>query len=98
VRLTLTRRELILIKSFIENVDQGTWIDQLTDKLERAIARIDEQKIPPRRKVPLDWRPDERRALCLACGWEGTLTKTNPCPTCRQKVNPLLFDGRKKTT
>lgn len=95
-RVELTRDELVLIKSFIENVDQGAWIDRLTDKLERAIARIEGWKVTPRREnIDLDSPADERRALCRSCGWNGTLTKTSPCPTCGQKVNPLLFDGRK---
>lgn len=96
-RVELTHDELVLIKSFIENIDQGAWIDRLTDKLERAIARIGGHRIPAQRKVvALDSPADERRALCRACGWNGTVTKTRPCPTCGQKVNPLIYDGRTK--
>ena len=95
-RVALTRRELLFIKSFIENVDPGTETDRLLDKLESAIARLDGTRVP-RRGVDgaLPSEPDQRRALCRSCGWDGTLTKTGPCPTCGQKVNPLLFDGRK---
>ena len=94
-RVTLTRRELRFIKSFIENVNPGTETDRLLDKLEGAIARIDGTVVARRKPdaiLPSD--PDQRRALCRNCGWNGTLTKTTPCPTCGQKVNPLLFDER----
>lgn len=94
-RVELTHDELRLIKSFIDNVDPRGWIDRLMDKLERAIARIEGRKVTARRKiVSLKSPADERRALCRACGWDGTLTKTSPCPTCGQKVNPLLYNGR----
>jgi predicted Zn-ribbon and HTH transcriptional regulator len=95
-RVTFTRRELLFIKSFIENVAPGTETDRLLDKLEIAIARIDGTKIG-RRKANgiLLSEPDQCRARCRACGWNGTLTKTAPCPACGQKVNPLLFNGRK---
>jgi hypothetical protein len=95
-RVALTRRELLFIKSFIENVDPGTETNRLLDKLEGAIARIDGTPVPRRSTAALDSAADQRRALCRACGWDGTLTKTSPCPTCGQKVNPLLFDGRTK--
>lgn len=95
-RVALTRRELLFIKSFIENVDPGTETDRLLDKLEGAIARLDGTPVPQRSTAVLDSAADQRRALCRACGWDGTLTKTSPCPTCGQKVNPLLFDGRTK--
>ncbi len=95
-RVTLTRRELLFVKSFIENVNPGAETDRLLDKLEGAIARIDGTEAPRRKpNAVLPSEPDQRRALCRNCGWDGTLTKTSPCPTCGQKVNPLLFAGRK---
>jgi hypothetical protein len=95
-RIALSRRELLLIRSFVENVDQDAWNDRLMDKLERAIARIDGTEPPPLRSVaePVASPPDQCRAICRVCGWHGTLTKASPCPTCGQKVNPLLFDGK----
>jgi hypothetical protein len=95
IRVALTRQELTFIKSFIENVEQRAWTDRLLDKLEDAIARLDGKPIPRRSpRTALSCEADQRRALCHACGWNGLLTKTSPCPTCGQKVNPLIFDGR----
>ncbi len=94
-RVPLSRRELLFIISFVENVDQSAWSDRLLAKLEHAIARIDGTKVPHRQTEAASWIPDQRRALCRACGWDGMLTKASPCPTCGQKVNPLLFDERK---
>lgn len=93
-RVTLSRRELLFLTSFVENVDQSTWSDHLLVKLEHAIARIDGKK-PGLGPKAVEWIPDQRRALCRACGWTGTVSKATPCPTCGRKVNPLLFDERK---
>jgi hypothetical protein len=96
-RVTLSRGELLQLKSFAENVDSVdvTWWDQLTNKLERAIARIDGTEPRLRQTPVLDTKPDLCRAICRACGWEGQIPKTQPCPKCEQKVNPLLFDSRR---
>lgn len=100
-RVTLSRGELLHLKNFAENVDCDpdtvAWWDRLTNKLERAIARIDGTEARVHRtRVSRVWKPDQRAALCRNCGWEGTVTKTSPCPTCGQKVNPIFFDHRRK--
>jgi hypothetical protein len=94
-RVSLSRGELLHLKSFAENVDcdpdDVAWWDRLTNKLERAIARID-GTVPRVHRTPiLEAKPDLRRAHCRACGWEGQIPKTQPCPSCGQKVNPLLW-------
>ena len=96
-RVTLTRGELLHLKSFAESVDAEDviWWDRLTNKLERALARV-EGRLPRVYRTPLaKWNPDLLRAQCRACGWEGKVTKTQPCPGCGQKMNPFLFDGRR---
>jgi hypothetical protein len=48
-RVTLSRGELLHLRSWAESVDcdpnDARWWDHLVDKLERAIARIDGRKI-----------------------------------------------------
>lgn len=63
-RVSLTRGELLHLKSFAENVDPGCneaaidWWDHLTNKLERAVARIDGGE-PRLTKTPREaWTPD----------------------------------------
>jgi hypothetical protein len=98
-RVALSRGELLQIKGWTENVDcdpaDVLWWDRLTNKLERAISRIDGTEPRVHRTPVLDATPDLIRALCRACDWEGRISKTQPCPKCGQKVNPLLFDGRR---
>jgi len=99
-RVTLSRDELLHLKSFAENVDcdpsDVAWWDHLTNKLEQAISRIDGTE-PRRHKTPaIHCKPDLQRAICRHCNWEGTLTRSSPCPSCGQKLNPLLFDNRRK--
>jgi hypothetical protein len=43
-RITLTRRELMFVKSFIANASPGTETDRLLNKLKGAISRIDGAK------------------------------------------------------
>ncbi len=89
-RVTLSRSELRLLTSFVENMDLDTWSGRLLDKLENAIARID-GTVPQTRSAPTDSRPDPQPARCRECGWQGTLTKTSPCPGCGKKLNPIFF-------
>ena len=99
-RVTLSRGELLHLKSFAENVDDPdtvAWWDHLTNKLERAIARIDGTAARVHQTPTAAWTPDPQRANCRQCGWEGSLPRTSPCPACGQKVNPILFDNRRRS-
>jgi hypothetical protein len=99
-RVSLTRRELLHLHDFAENVDDidnAAFWDALTTKLDRAIARIDGADKPaPRHTRIVETKPDQRPAECRECGWKGTLTKTAPCPTCGVKCNPFLFYGSRR--
>jgi hypothetical protein len=90
-RVTLFRSELRLLTSFVENMDLDTWSGRLLTKLENAIARLDGTAPTPRCTKVLDSKPDPQPARCRACGWQGTLTRTSPCPGCGQKLNPIFF-------
>lgn len=93
-RVSLTRAELLHLADFaasVDDIDNDAFWEHLTNKLESAISRIDGTEFKPTKRTVQPGEADQCPAKCRACGWEGTLTKTGPCPTCGAKVNPLLF-------
>ena len=99
--VTLSRGELMHLKSWAESVDVGTdgdvafW-DRLVAKLENAIARIDRPRAKPRRSKP--YEADDQPAVCRRCGWKGPLKRTSPCPGCGVKLNPIFYQSKGATT
>jgi hypothetical protein len=96
-RVTLNRFELLHLKDFAASVDPGRdeedlkqW-DRLTQKLENALARLDNRDARNMTTKIIDWKPDQCAAECAGCGWKGTVTKTSPCPACGARVDPTLF-------